>query len=66
MKAGKLANQLAHQARNLIANIRLVRKIKERGCWLCRKVPVELSELHFHHLDPKTKRREIARIMSRL
>ncbi len=65
MNPSRIAKLYRKMDRDLAANKRLIRKIKKRGCWLCRKVPADLRELEFHHLDPKTKRRPIAAMMSR-
>ena len=61
----RFAKLYRKMGRDLAANKRLVLKIKRRGCWLCRKVPADLRQLEFHHLDPNTKRRAIAGMMSR-
>ncbi len=63
MKTRHVSNVRKNQKRNVAANHRLIRRIKRRGCWLCRKTPPNLGELHFHHLAPLHKKRGIAAMM---
>jgi hypothetical protein len=63
MRTGHVSNVRQNQIRNIAANLRLIRRIKKRGCWLCRKKPADLGELHFHHLKPETKKRTIAEML---
>ncbi|MBI4658505.1 MAG: hypothetical protein HY735_06600 [Verrucomicrobia bacterium] len=65
MNIKKPNRALRQQARNTAANKRLVRKIKRRGCSLCRETPPDLRQLQFHHLISKTKKRKIAHMMWR-
>lgn len=63
MKNSHVINVRNNQIRNVAANHRVIRKLKRRGCWLCRKTPPDLHELHFHHLSPEHKKRKISAMM---
>ncbi len=63
MKNRHVSNVRNNQLRNLAANHRLIRRIKRRGCWLCRATPPDLRELHFHHLTPDNKKRRVSEML---
>jgi hypothetical protein len=58
-------HETIRKIRRKAENRRIILAVKAEGCWLCGRKDFPVTDLHFHHLDPKTKKGNIADLVTR-
>ena len=58
-------HETIRKIRRKAENRRIILAVKAEGCWLCGRKDLPGADLHFHHLDPKTKKGNIADLVTR-
>lgn len=59
-----LESERRRKARLRAINRRIVRDAKKSGCWICGKSDLPSCDLHYHHRDPKKKRRKVCHMIN--
>jgi hypothetical protein len=60
-----IRHERERKRRRHIENRRIIRELKMAGCWLCGRADLPSTLLHFHHVDPATKKAAVAHFTTR-
>lgn len=64
-RAARNRKERGRKKRRRFENRRILAKEKANGCWLCGDPDWPAGELHFHHVDRRKKRDNVAHLVSR-